>query len=304
MAKSLSKTPAPKKDRIFGSDKNKKGSASSKASAKGIDLNDSIIETLTNKAKEYNEKHPNKRVSVTTLKAVMRRGMGAYSTSHRPTITGGAPNSRQAWGFARVNKFLKKKAGQQVKAAYVQDDDLMEKGGFIAPNGKTSNLTPEQYKLVRTPEFKEWFGDWENDPENASKVVDENGEPLVVYHGTYAKEKFKNFDFNKADLGFHFGTYEQANDRSKTKIGIKDYKQFIEPFFLNIRKLFVINDAIEFEYPQTYIGDLLQRNIITEKDINENGLKGLTIKQSNEIIRNLLVEKYNNVGFKYRSTNR
>jgi hypothetical protein len=352
MPKSLSKTPAPKKDRIFGSDKNKKGSASSKASAKGIELNDSIVETLTNKAKEYNEKHPNSKVSVTTLKAVMRRGMGAYSTSHRPTITGGAPNSRQAWGFARVNKFLKKKAGQQVKAAYVQDDDLMAKGGqtgqaitcvncgwhwntsdseefdkyichkcgfdnrtfydpepigvmadggLIAPNGKPSNLTPEQYKLVRTPEFKAWFGDWENDPENASKVVDENGEPLVVYHGTYVKEKFNNFDFNKADLGFHFGTYEQANDRSQTKIGIKDYKQFIEPFFLNIRKLFVINDAIEFEYPQTYIGDLLQRNIITEKDINENGLKGLTIKQSNEIIRNLLVEKYNNVGFKYQN---
>ena len=129
MPKSLSKTPAPKKDRIFGSDKNKKGSSSSKESAKDIQLNDSIIETLTNKATEYNESHPKNKVSVATLKAVMRRGMGAYSTSHRPTITGGAPNSRQAWGFARVNKFLKKKAGEQVKAAYVQDDDLMADGG-------------------------------------------------------------------------------------------------------------------------------------------------------------------------------
>jgi hypothetical protein len=55
----------------------------------------------------------------------MRRGMGAYSTSHRPTITGGAPNSRQAWGFARVNKFLLKKGGTKVKASYVQDDDLL-----------------------------------------------------------------------------------------------------------------------------------------------------------------------------------
>ncbi len=26
--------------------------------------------------------------------------------------------------------------------------------------------------------------DWENDPASASKVVDENGEPMVVYHGT------------------------------------------------------------------------------------------------------------------------
>lgn len=34
-------------------------------------------------------------------------------------------------------------------------------GGLIAPNGKKSNLTPEQYKLVRTPEFKAWFGFWD-----------------------------------------------------------------------------------------------------------------------------------------------
>ena len=32
---------------------------------------------------------------------------------------------------------------------------------LLAPNGKPSNLTPEQYKLVRTPAFKAWFGDWE-----------------------------------------------------------------------------------------------------------------------------------------------
>ena len=60
---------------------------------------------------------------------------------------------------------------------------------LLAPNGKPSNLTPEQYKLVRKPEFKAWFGDWENSPETSSKVVDENGEPLPVYHGS-------NIDFN------------------------------------------------------------------------------------------------------------
>ena len=40
---------------------------------------------------------------------------------------------------------------------------------------------------MRTAAFKNWFGDWEHDPENASKVVDENGEPRVVYHGSGAK---------------------------------------------------------------------------------------------------------------------
>jgi predicted ABC-type ATPase len=92
----------------------------------------------------------------------------------------------------------------------VQDDDLMAKGGLIATNGKPSNLTAEQYKLVRTPEFKAWFGDWENDPQNASKVVDENGEPLVVYHGTTKSfnvfniaDKFRE-DWGVRDYGVYF----------------------------------------------------------------------------------------------------
>ena len=56
-------------------------------------------------------------------------------------------------------------------------------GKLLAPNGEVSNLTEKQYAQVRTKAFKDWFGDWENNPKEASKVVDENGEPLVVYHG-------------------------------------------------------------------------------------------------------------------------
>jgi predicted XRE-type DNA-binding protein len=69
------------------------------------------------------------------------------------------------------------------------DEPMLDKSGKkikfqkIAPNGQPSNLNEKQWEQVRTPEFKKWFGDWENDPENASKVVDENGEPLVVFHG-------------------------------------------------------------------------------------------------------------------------
>ena len=67
-------------------------------------------------------------------------------------------------------------------------------GRLLAPNGKISNLTEKQYAQVRTKAFKEWFGDWENDPTNASKVVDENGEPLVVYHGSRSKDKISIFN--------------------------------------------------------------------------------------------------------------
>jgi hypothetical protein len=128
--KSAAQTPAPKSDRIKGSKTNKAGSAASKKSASSIVVSDKVLKTLKDKADKYNENHTSK-VSVNTLKAVFRRGSGAYSSSHRPTITGGAPNSRNAWSFARVNKFLLKKGGTKVKAAYVQDDDLMAEGGEI-----------------------------------------------------------------------------------------------------------------------------------------------------------------------------
>lgn len=68
---------------------------------------------------------------------------------------------------------------EEVRRQYEGTDQWMK-----APNGQPTKLTEEQWLIVRTPAFKNWFGEWENDPENASKVVDENGEPLVVYHWT------------------------------------------------------------------------------------------------------------------------
>lgn len=86
-----------------------------------------------------------------------------------------------------------------------------------APNGQPSNLTAEQWEMVRTPEFKKWFGDWENDPENASKVVDENGEPKVMYHGTEL-DYFNNGEpFYVFDDASHFGTKEVAERVAKSK---------------------------------------------------------------------------------------
>ena len=261
--KSAAQTPAPKKEQVYGSSKNPVGSAASKTSASKIQLSESIVKTLENKRNDFNDNHSTKKVSLATLKAVMRRGMGAYSKSHRPTITGGAPNSRQAWGFARVNKFLKKYAGQKVKAAYVQDDDLMAKGGslyhlggdmykHLAPNGKPSNLTHEQWHLVRTPEFKAWFGDWENDPANASKVVDENGEPLVVYRGMPKKRKVGNvFKYNVNLFGtkgiggrqtnkfaFYFTDIKEVAEGYVNDISEEEGGYVVKSYFLNVRKLF------------------------------------------------------------------
>ena len=127
-----------------------------------------------------------------------------------------------------------------------------EDGGLIAPNGKPSNLNAEQYKIVRTPEFKAWFGDWENDPKNASKVVDENGEPLVVYHGTN-----KVFNSFKKELKAHYFAVDikYANFVTKEYKGVEKELARIIPAFLNIRKLQRVNFPIEKSSVSAYLSD-------------------------------------------------
>ena len=75
-----------------------------------------------------------------------------------------------------------------------------EAGRPLAPNGQLSQLPYREWVTVRTPSFINWFGDWMNDPENASKVVDENGEPKIVYHGT-----MYDFSVFEAGQGAYYG---------------------------------------------------------------------------------------------------
>lgn len=132
--RSLSKTPAPKKDKVYGSATNKPNSASSSSLAKSIEFSEALLDVIDNKVAKYNSKNT-KKISLATAKAVVRRGMGAYSSTHRPTISQGKPNSRQAWGLARLSAFMRKKSGSitangvvpssPIKKTYIQDDDLL-----------------------------------------------------------------------------------------------------------------------------------------------------------------------------------
>lgn len=51
----------------------------------------------------------------------------------------------------------------EVKAKWTNPDGSMKKGYMLAPNGKPTNLTENQWLQVRTPNFKKWFGDWEKE---------------------------------------------------------------------------------------------------------------------------------------------
>ena len=131
-----------------------------------------------------------------------------------------------------------------------------------APNGEGSRLTPRQWVQVRTAAFRDWFGDWLDDPGHASRVVDENGEPRAVCHGTpvpydsrygwvdavtyrHMPAPFSVFgEGNWHGAKFFFDDYERASSFASSKGLAMDMGEDAYTFecFLNARKLFYIKD--------------------------------------------------------------
>lgn len=115
-------------------------------------------------------------------------------------------------------------------------DKAKKDGTFMkAPNGKHTNLTERQWVQVRTKAFKDWFGDWENNPNEASKVVDENGEPLVRYHET--SKNIIEFDADRSDNGYGdietpIGIFTKENANS-----IFDNENIQMPIFIKARNI-------------------------------------------------------------------
>ena len=161
-------------------------------------------------------------------KLVNKRGEGEHVIRVKPTFEETRPDSGIRFRETRI---------------IPEEENIIKKaksdGSYMkAPNGNPTNLNEKQWVQVRTKAFKEWFGDWENNPEDASKVIDENGEPRVVYHGTYS-------DFNAFDES-HLGDVTDLNatneDWAKTshigfwfndnKIGF--YTKH-KPVYLNVR---------------------------------------------------------------------
>ena len=144
-------------------------------------------------------------------------------------------------GFSQKKKAEVDRQRAEVRAKYEGTDKWLK-----APNGKPSNLSEDLWITVRTQFFKDWFGDWEKEggrrdarltsedsvpitpaqsrasmnshpysqytPGSGKSqvgILDLNGEPLVIHHGT--QDRFGAFA--RGDTGYHFGTKEQASDR-------------------------------------------------------------------------------------------
>ena len=136
-------TPAPKSDQKKGSSKNPKGSAS--GSRGGIEISAQSVKALENMRDNHNDRYKakSKKVDLGTLKAVFRRGAGAFSVSHRPGM------GRNQWALARVKAFLKLAGTGERKKAYNTDLDLLPKGHPQRTEKKSESLAvPDKYSHI------------------------------------------------------------------------------------------------------------------------------------------------------------
>jgi hypothetical protein len=161
---------------------------------------------------------------------------------------------------------------------------------LLAPNGKPSNLTPEQYKLVREPSFLAWFGDWINDPKNASKVVDSNGEPLVCYHGTRNYNRF--YKFRKGSKGYLGGgiyfTSNKENSKGYARYGTTLVNQY--ECFLDIKDPFNVTGSIGTD---DFLNKLYGKTSVYKNRSNKQSFDTMIVTSSD--IKKLLNEGYDGI---------
>jgi hypothetical protein len=186
------KTPAPKKDQKRGSKKNKPDSA--KKPNKGIKFSKEVTQQLANKVKEHNSKDKGSKASLGALKAVYRRGAGAYSTSHAPKM------SRHGWAIARVNAFLYLlRNGRPKNAGYKQDNDLLPKGHPRKSSAKT--LTEDVKKDKKTKKYKKHMTykppSWKKDEVMDSPEPDEDQGPNSAGYKSKKKKKTEDGGYKK-----------------------------------------------------------------------------------------------------------
>jgi hypothetical protein len=114
-----------------------------------------------------------------------------------------------------------------------------EEGDFFTPNGKPSELSEQLNELIRTQQFKDWFGDWQltymykqagDTDTDCSVVLTENFEPKLFFHGT--GQEFSYFKFDKFPAAYFAANQAYSQWFANLHGGDKGYTI---PFFLNVR---------------------------------------------------------------------
>jgi hypothetical protein len=136
----------------------------------------------------------------------------------------------------RIFDTIARRKGITKEAAYAE---VGFKKSNVSEVGKGAKFQGAQ---TDTPEFKNWFGD--------SKVVDESGKPLVVYHGTGA-------DFNEFKEGATIkGRFFSSDSGEAGRFAKGGEKENIKPVFLSIKEPKIIdfeNKVFDFKKINSFV---------------------------------------------------
>lgn len=134
------------------------------------------------------------------------------------------------------------------------------------PEGGTAMFSRTgQNQQTVSPEFKRWFGD--------SRVVDAEGKPLVVYHGT--TNEFSSFGTD-TELGAHFGPVEQA------ELFAADLGARMIPVYLSIKNPIRLIDLGGFD-GQYVAPQLRDMGLIDDQKLEELISSGFGQKASRDL---------------------
>ena len=185
----------------------------------------------------------------------------------------------------RISDFVKD-LGLQLPAIFndIQDSDVIIRDIGENVNKGIENVTQSQ-------QFKRWFGDWQNDPENASKVVNADGTPKVMYHGTSAE--FNVFDASKnKNIVLGNGHYFGENvDAVKSNYAVGKDGKVIEAY-LSIKNPFVVRDSqfSSIDDMPRIVGTVLNEENVSVEDIQNilkrhghDGIQYVSSKAGNDI---------------------
>ena len=141
--------------------------------------------------------------------------------------------------------YLDKKRTQNIfkKSGYQLPSQLKNSGSNIIIRPIDDIVNKKINNITQSKQFIRWFGDWQNSPAKASKVVDNNGEPLVLYHQT--EKEFTTFDTKQKGSGEFDSEMPTGIFMKPTNNDIGVGGNIQMPLYASIKNPLIINNRSE-----------------------------------------------------------
>lgn len=166
-------------------------------------------------------------VAITAERTVngVRMDVNAISSAYEKNATGLVNEAIAQFNAGENSVFYVKKEAANLLGAGVQFPEQLKAAassdGIVREFDSKINMSVEN--VTQSQQFKRWFGDWQNHPERASKVVNADGTPKVVYHGTNAE-----FNTFQQENGAYF--FSESRDYAESMADERRGNRIIEAY--------------------------------------------------------------------------